>query len=148
MLFETLQKEMTQALKDGNKFRRTTLSTLIAGIKKVAIDLGTRDNITDELVEHSLRRERKKLMEVINQYGAEMPADKFTEYHQQVLIIDEFVRPMVEDENTIEDVIRAVAWEEKMDITKANQGKFMKILKSDYLLDMKIASNVYKRIAE
>ena len=38
MTLEILQKEMISALKAGNKFRKETISTLIAQIKKAAID--------------------------------------------------------------------------------------------------------------
>ena len=50
MTIEILQKEMIKALKEGNKFRKETISSLIAAVKKAAIDRGCRDNITEELV--------------------------------------------------------------------------------------------------
>lgn len=54
MTIEILQKEMIAALKSGNKFRKDTISTLIAQIKRVAIDKGCRDNITEEMVDVEL----------------------------------------------------------------------------------------------
>ena len=44
MTLEILQKEMIAAMKSKDGFRKDTISSLIAAVKKVAIDKGCRDN--------------------------------------------------------------------------------------------------------
>lgn len=147
MCFEILQKEMIKALKEGNKFRRLTLSTLIAAIKRTAIDSGNRDNITDDMVIQVLKKEKKNLMDTVEKFP-DMPVEKKSEYIDQALIIDEFVPLEICDEKQIEDILRTVAKEEGMEIIKANQGKFMKILKADYNVNMKVVSRVFTEMVK
>ena len=94
----------------------------------------------------------KKVKEVIGLDTVEkfpdMPVEKKSEYIDQALIIDEFIPIEICDEKQIEDIIKTIAKEEELEISKSNQGKFMKILKADYNVNMKVVSNVYKRIAE
>ena len=61
MTFEILQNDANQALKDGNKERRSIISGFIAQIKRVAIDKGCRDNIPEELVNTELLKIKKNL---------------------------------------------------------------------------------------
>ena len=147
MTLEALQKEMITALKTGNKFRKLTISTLISAVKKAGIDAGVRDNIPDEMVIQVLKKERKNLVDTVEKFP-DMPVEKKSEYVDQALIIDEFIPIEICDEKQIEDIIKTVANEEGLEISKPNQGKFMKILKADYNVNMKVVSNVYKRIAE
>ena len=146
-MLERLQKEMVKALKEGNKFRKLTLSTLISAVKKAGIDAGCRDSIPDEMVIQVLKKERKNLVDTVEKFP-DMPVEKKSEYIDQALIIDEFIPIEICDEKQIEDIIKTVAKEEGLEISKPNQGKFMKILKADYNVNMKVVSNVYKRIAE
>ena len=146
-MLERLQKEMVKALKEGNKFRKLTLSTLISAVKKAGIDAGCRDSIPDEMVIQVLKKERKNLVDTVEKFP-DMPVEKKSEYIDQALIIDEFIPIEICDEKQIEDIIKTVAEEEGLEISKPNQGKFMKILKADYNVNMKVVSNVYKRIAE
>lgn len=146
-MLERLQKEMVKALKEGNKFRKLTLSTLISAVKKAGIDAGCRDSIPDEMVIQVLKKERKNLVDTVEKFP-DIPVEKKSEYIDQALIIDEFIPIEICDEKQIEDIIKTVAKEEGLEISKSNQGKFMKILKADYNVNMKVVSNVYKRIAE
>ena len=141
-MLERLQKEMVKALKEGNKFRKLTLSTLISAVKKAGIDAGCRENIPDEMVIQVLKKEKKNLVDTVEKFP-DMPVEKKSEYIDQALIIDEFVPVEICDEKQIEDILRTVAKEEDMEITKANQGKFMKILKADYNVNMKVVSRVF-----
>lgn len=146
-MLERLQKEMVKALKEGNKFRKLTLSTLISAVKKAGIDAGCRENIPDEMVIQVLKKEKKNLVDTIEKFP-DMPAEKKNEYINQALIIDEFVPLEICDEKQIKDILRTVAMEENMEITKANQGKFMKILKSDYNVNMKVVSRVFAEMVK
>lgn len=147
MMIERLQNEMVAALKSGNKFRKLTLSTIISAVKKAGIDAGCRENIPDEMVIQVLKKEKKNLVDTVEKFP-DMPVEKKNEYIDQALIIDEFVPVEICDEKQIEDILRTVAKKEDMEITKANQGKFMKILKADYNVNMKIVSRVFKELAK
>ena len=146
-MLERLQKEMVKALKEGNKFRKLTLSTLISAVKKAGIDAGCRENIPDEMVIQVLKKEKKNLVDTVEKFP-DMPVEKKSEYIDQALIIDEFVPLEICDEKQIEDILRTVAKEENMEIIKANQGKFMKILKADYNVNMKVVSRVFAEMVK
>lgn len=146
-MLNRLNKEMIAALKSGNKFRKTTLSTLIAAVKRAAIDAGCRDNITDEMVIQVLKKEKKSLVDAVEKFP-DMPDEKKCEYIDQCLIIDEFVPQEISNERQIFDIIWSIAKEEDMAINKSNQGKFMKILKADYNVNMKVVSRVYKELVD
>ena len=143
MMIKRLQNEAIAALKAGNKFRKTTLSTLIAAVKKAAIDAGCRDNITDEMVIQVLKKEKKNLVDAVEKFP-DMPVEKKNEYIDQCLIIDEFVPQEISNPDQIADIIREIAKEENLEISKPNQGKFMKIIKVDgYNINMKVVSRVF-----
>jgi len=141
-MLERLQKEMVKALKEGNKFRKLTLSTLISAVKKAGIDAGCRENIPDEMVIQVLKKEKKNLVDTVEKFP-DMPVEKKSEYIDQALIIDEFVPQEISNPDQIADIIREVAKEEGLEISKPNQGKFMKILKMDYNVNMKVVSRVF-----
>lgn len=146
-MLNRLNKEMIAALKSGNKFRKTTLSTLIAAVKRAAIDSGCRDNIADEMVIQVLKKEKKSLVDAVEKFP-DMPIEKKSEYIEQCFIIDEFVPQEISNERQIFDIIWSIAKEEDMAINKSNQGKFMKILKADYNVNMKVVSRVYKELVD
>lgn len=146
-MLERLQKEMVKALKEGNKFRKLTLSTLISAVKKAGIDAGCRENIPDEMVIQVLKKEKKNLVDTVEKFP-DMPVEKKGEYIDQALIIDEFVPVEICNEKQIEDIIKAIAKEEGLEISKPNQGKFMKILKADYNVNMKVVSRVFAEMVK
>ena len=141
-MLERLQKEMVKALKEGNKFRKLTLSTLISAVKKAGIDAGCRENIPDEMVIQVLKKEKKNLVDTVEKFP-DMPVEKKSEYIDQALIIDEFVPQEISNPDQIADIIREVSREEDLEISKPNQGKFMKILKMDYNVNMQVVSRVF-----
>ena len=146
-MLERLQKEMVKALKEGNKFRKLTLSTLISAVKKAGIDAGCRENIPDEMVIQVLKKEKKNLVDAVEKFP-DMPVEKKNEYIDQCLIIDEFVPQEISNPDQIADIIREVAKEENLEISKSNQGKFMKIIKADYNVNMKVVSRVFGEMVE
>lgn len=143
MTIEALQKEMIAALKSGNKFRKDTISTLIAQIKRVAIDKGCRDNITEEMVDTELLKAKKAQQDSIDTCPASR-ADLLEEYKKQMEIIMEFVPSLIEDENEIRDILLQCGWTVK----KSNQGSIMKWVKENYAgkIDMKKVSQVFKEM--
>ena len=63
MQFEKLQKDMIAAMKAKDKSRKDSISSLISAVKKVAIDEGVRDNITEDLVNRVILKEIKSVKE-------------------------------------------------------------------------------------
>ena len=89
MTLDILQKQMITAMKDHNKIRKETISSLIGAVKKAAIDKMCKDNITEELVNEVLLKEKKITQEMIDT----CPADRvelLEEYKTRMAIIDEF----------------------------------------------------------
>ena len=144
MTIEALQKEMIAALKSGNKFRKDTISTLIAQIKRVAIDKGCRDNITEELVDSELLKAKKAQQDSIDTCPASR-ADLLEEYKKQMEIIMEFVPSLIEDENEIRSMISNSG---VFTGEKSCQGAVMKYMKQEFAgkVDMKKVSQVFKEM--
>ena len=145
-MLERLQKEMVKALKEGNKFRKLTLSSLISAVKKAGIDAGCRENIPDEMVIQVLKKEKKNLVDTVEKFP-DMPVEKKSEYIDQALIIDEFVPIEIADERQIADILREIATDLGIKLVKTNQGQFMKALK-EYNVNMKVASKVFREVAQ
>ena len=143
MTIEILQKEMISALKAGNKFRKETISTLIAQIKKAAIDKGCRDNIPESLVDEELLKAKKAQEDSIN-LCPNARRDLYDEYVAQMRIIKEFAPSLIEDENEIRNIILDCGFE----VSKQNQGMIMKTIKASYAgkVDMKKVSQVFKEM--
>ena len=59
MKFEQLQKDMIAAMKARDKVRKDAISALVSAAKKVAIDEGCRDNISEEIVDRVILKEIK-----------------------------------------------------------------------------------------
>ena len=66
MTLEKLQEQMITAMKNGDKPRKTAISGYIAAIKKVAIDKGCRDNITEEMANETLTKLKKQAKESLD----------------------------------------------------------------------------------
>ena len=143
MTIEILQKEMISALKAGNKFRKETISTLIAQIKKAAIDKGCRDNIPESLVDEELLKAKKAQEDSIN-LCPNARRDLYDEYVAQMRIIKEFAPSLIEDEDEIRNIILDCGFE----VSKQNQGMIMKTIKTSYAgkVDMKKVSQVFKEM--
>ena len=144
MMLERLQNAMVAALKSGDKFRKTTISTLIAQIKKTAIDKGVRDNITEDIVNNELQKAKKQIEDSISMCPLSR-ADLLEEYNKQKEIIMEFCPSLIEDENEIRNIILDCGFE----VNKQNQGMIMKTIKTNYAgkVDMKKVSQIFKEMA-
>ena len=66
MNIETLRKDMVAAMKAKDKVKKDAISSLIAAVKKVAIDEGVRDDIPDNLVDKVILKELKSIKEQID----------------------------------------------------------------------------------
>ena len=59
MTHEGLYNDMVAAMKAPDKVRKAVISTMIADVKKAAIDAGTRDGICEALVDQVILKSKK-----------------------------------------------------------------------------------------
>ena len=141
MTIEILQNEMITAMKNGDKFTKTTISGLIAQIKKSAIDKGCRGNITEEFVNAELLKAKKQAQESIDGAVAAGRDNLIEEYSRQYDIINFFAPQLIDDPNAIYSILK------KEYDNEINKGKIMKWLKANYggKMDMKAAAGAVDR---
>lgn len=97
MTIETLQKDMIAAMKAKDKTTKDAVSSLIAAVKKVAIDEGTRDNIPEELVDRVILKEVKSVKEQIDTCP-DARQDLKDQYSQTLAIIEKYAPQMMSEE--------------------------------------------------
>lgn len=145
MTLDTLQKEMINAMKNKDKARKDTLSSLIGAIKKAAIDKKCKDNITEELVNEVILKEKKTVQEMIDTCPAER-TDLVRGYRASMAVIDEFAPIIINDE----ELIRAQIYHllASVDIQLDGKGAVMKAImpKLKGKVDMKVANKVLTEI--
>ena len=103
MQLEVLQKDMIAAMKAKDKQTKDAVSSLIAAIKKVAIDEGTRDNVPEELVDRVILKEVKSVKEQIDTCPDER-AELKAEYKRAYEIVEKYA-PAVLTEAEIKTII-------------------------------------------
>ena len=141
MKLEALQTEMYSAMKNKDNVRKDVLSGLISAVKKAAIDKQCKDNITEQLVDETILKEKKLLQEMIDT----CPADRYMKksiYELQMQILNEYAPKLIVDRSTIKRLVFQLC--EGIELTKNNKGLVMKTLSSNLKgkADMKIVSDV------
>ncbi len=97
MTIEVLQKDMIAAMKAKDKTTKDAVSSLIAAVKKVAIDEGTRENIPEELVDRVILKEVKSVKEQIDTCPDERQ-DLKDQYKTTLSIIEKYAPKMMSEE--------------------------------------------------
>ena len=121
MKYETLHNDMIAAMKAHDKERKTVISTLLADVKKAAIDAGTRDDIGEELVDQVILKSKKTAKEQLDSCPAER-AELKAEYQYAYDVICEYAPKLMTG-----DEIRAFVQENFADVlTTKNKGQIMK----------------------
>ena len=143
MTLETLQAAMIAAMKEHNKERKETISSLIGAVKKTAIDKMCKDNITEELVNEVILKEKKTVQEMIDTCPVERE-ELMQEYKNKMSVIDEFAPKLMADEKEIIDAITTLLSEAGIEPLKANKGQIMKVVMPAMKgkADMKIVNKV------
>lgn len=141
MKLEALQTEMYSAMKNKDNVRKDVLSGLISAVKKAAIDKQCKDNITEQLVDETILKEKKLLQEMIDT----CPADRYVKksiYELQMQILNEYAPKLIVDRSTIRRLVFQLC--KDIELTKNNKGLVMKTLSSNLKgkADMKIVSDV------
>ena len=126
MKIEVLQKEMVAAMKARDKERKETISSLVAAVKKLAIDEGKREDIPEELVERAILKELKTVKEQLETCPAER-TDLKEEYQNRLDVINEFAPKMMS-----EDEIREVLTTKYAEVVATkNKGQIMKAVMAE-----------------
>lgn len=121
MTFETLHADMVKAMKARDKARKDVLSTLIADVKKVAIDAGRREDIPEEMVDQVILKSQKTAREQLDTCPPER-AELKAEYQFVYDVISEYAPKMMS-----EDEIRALLTETFAEVLATkNKGQIMK----------------------
>lgn len=126
MTLEKLQSEMIQAMKSGNKLRKSVLSGLVDAVKKASMTNKGRVEITEHLVDEVLLKYKKMVQEQIDTCPADR-TETLEEYKAQMAVVTEFAPTLITDEAEIHNLILDIVNNE-MEFSKANRGKIMKII--------------------
>lgn len=145
MQFETLQKDMITAMKDRNKSRKDAISSLISAVKKLAIDEGQRDDITEELVERVILKELKTVKEQLDT----CPADRVElkeGYQARYDVILEYA-PKLMDEAQVKQLLLEKFSEV---VATKNKGEIMKLVMKELKgkADGKVINQVVAQLCE
>ena len=98
MNIEVLRKDMVAAMKAKDKATKDAISSLIAAVKKVAIDEGVRDDIPEELVDRVILKELKSIKEQIDTCPPERDELK-AEYTAAYEVVEKYApKQLSEDE--------------------------------------------------
>lgn len=143
MTLETLEKDMIVAMKNHDKLKKDVISSLIGAIKKAAIDRKCKDNITEDLVNEVILKEKKTVQEMIDTCPPERDV-LLQEYKERLKIIEEFAPKLLTDTAEIKEIILALLSENGVEPSKKNRGQVMKIVMPEMKgkADMKIVNQV------
>ena len=121
MQFEQLQKDMVAAMKARDKVRKEAISALVSAAKKVAIDEGCRENISEEFVDRVILKEIKSVKEQLDSCP-DTRADLKEEYQARYDIFQEYAPKMMSEEE-VETLLKEKFAEV---IASKNKGMIMK----------------------
>ena len=141
LTLEILQAEMITAMKNKDKLRKDTISSLVQAIKKFEIDNKCKDNITNEQLSSVILKEKKTMQEMIDTCPADR-TDTLAEFNARMAIINEFAPSLMDNEDAIKTFIQNLGIEP----IKSNRGEIMKALKGK--ADMKIANQVVSKMLQ
>lgn len=135
MTLDFLQKEMIAAMKNKDKERKNTISSLVQAVQKFGIDNKCKDNITEAQVDAVILKEKKTVQEMIDTCPSDR-VETLEEYKIKLAIINEFAPSLMDNEEDIKKFIQKTG----LELVKSNRGKIMAALKGK--ADMKVANKV------
>lgn len=135
MTLDFLQKEMIAAMKNKDKERKNTISSLVQAVQKFGIDNKCKDNITEAQVDAVILKEKKTVQEMIDTCPSDR-VETLEEYKTKLAIINEFAPSLMDNEEDIKKFIQKTG----LELLKSNRGKIMAALKGK--ADMKVANKV------
>lgn len=145
MQFAELQKQMIAAMKAKDKVRKEAISSLVSAAKKVAIDEGCRDDISEEIVGRVILKEMKTVKEQIDSCP-DSREDLKAEYQARYDIIAEFAPQMMSAEE-----VESYITEKFADVVATkNMGQIMKAVMVDLKgkADGKVINATVKKLCQ
>lgn len=142
MTLEILQNDMIQAMKTNNIAKRDVLRSVIAAVKKTAID--NRCEVNEELINKVLLKEAKTIQEMIDTCPDERADLKF-EYGSKAAILNEYLPKIMNDPEKIRAIVIGELAAAGIEPVKSNKGVVMKTLMPIFKklnADMKIVNQV------
>ena len=145
MTLEILQNDMIQAMKNQDAVSRDVLRAVIGAIKKAAID--ERCGVTETLVDKVLLKEKKTLQEQIDTCPADR-VDLRIEYTNKMAILEDYVPKLLDNPETIKDMVENQLAIARIESLKSNKGVVMKTVMPIFKgkADMKIVNQVIGEI--
>lgn len=145
MNLEILNKEMITAMKEHNKIRKETISALISAVKKTAIDEKCKDNITEELVNKVILKEKKTMQEMIDTCPSER-VELLDEYKTRMAIINNFAPQMMSEDEIRKTINHLIATVDGVEY--GNKGSIMKVVSPALKgkADMKLVNQIVTEI--
>ncbi|MCH1981119.1 GatB/YqeY domain-containing protein [Ruminococcus sp. OA3] len=126
MQLEQLRKDMVTAMKARDKVRKEAISSVIAAVKKAAIDEGCREDIPEELVDRVILKEMKTVKEQVDTCPDER-AELKAEYRARFDIISEYAPELLSAEQ-----VKAILTDKFSDvIATKNKGQIMKAVMAE-----------------
>lgn len=126
MQFEQLQKDMIAAMKAHDKARKDSISVLVSAAKKIGIDNGCRENITEDIVNQAVLKELKSVKEQIDTCPAER-TELLEEYKARLAVFEEYAPKMLSA-----DEVEAILKEKFAEvIATKNKGMIMKTVMAE-----------------
>ena len=143
MTLEKLNKDLVAAMKENDVAKKEVLRSAIGNIKKAAIDKKMGDNITEQLVDEVLLKEKKTLEEMVDTCPLNR-TDLLGEYGYKLGIIKEYAPKLMVDEDEIEEYINYII--DNYDVDISNTGTAMKTIMPHLKgkADMKVANSVIR----
>jgi len=145
-LAERLNEDMKQAMKDGNKFRLSTIRLVRAAIKNQEIELRRPldDNETLSVLSRELKQRRDSLLEFKNA-GRE---DLVSNVSAEIEIISEYLPKQLNEEEIKAIVVQTM--QETGASSKADMGKLMGALmpKVKGVADGKVVNGIVQQLLQ
>ena len=126
MTIEILRQDMIAAMKAKDKETKDAISSLVAAVKKAAIDEGVREDIPESLVDKVILKELKSIKEQIDTCPDERTELK-AEYKKAYEIVEKYA-PKVLSEDEIREIIK-IKFQDVLE-TK-NKGLVMKAVMAE-----------------
>ena len=127
MKFDDLRKDMVAAMKEQNKEKKDAISSLIDATKKVAIDKGVRDNITDDLVNQVVMKELKSIKEQIDTCPQERN-DLLTQYKNRYAFLEAYAPKLMSKD----EILKLINNKFSDIVSTKNKGQIMKNIMPEF----------------
>ena len=121
MTYKQLHDDMVAAMKARDKERKGVISTLIADVKKAAIDAGTREEIPDALVDAVILKSKKTAKEQLDSCPDDR-AELKAEYQYNYDVICEYAPKMM----SVQEIKAFLEADFADVIASGNKGQIMK----------------------